>query len=367
MAYTLPQFLCELCSADLKKFHLFIEKAIESHNILETNLQNQIEAVDIKSENEQEIECVYMIEPCYEGIPTADCEVEAKTEIEFMPEETNENIQTQDDDVDEQSDGTLTDDVMEDEDYIGSNAYNKEVKKEDTISEVKEEKPKKAKSQSKLPAMCSYCSKIIHNASYLRKHEQTHMEYRERDVTCPECGLKTYSKKTLYAHMKIHDKNRERNFKCEFCDKAFFNRGACNVHRKKHLDDKMKCPLCPKEYYRRVDLDRHIQTHSHAPLHSDKPKSKLKYFIHCKECNQDIVSHKFTAHRAKHLNEPLMRCKLCEKDFFCRISCTRHMKRVHKKTYDNYDDITIYYEKYRARLPHALLLQQGDMEAKECT
>lgn len=72
--------------------------------------------------------------------------------------------------------------------------------------------------------------------------------------------------------MKIHDKNREKTFKCEFCDKAFFHRGACNVHRRIHLGQMVKCLICPKEFYRQVDLERHMQTHSHTPLHTAKPQ-----------------------------------------------------------------------------------------------
>ncbi|XP_073829675.1 uncharacterized protein [Musca autumnalis] len=359
----LPQFLCELCSADLKKFHLFVVKAIETQNILQQKLQKAYSDTEVKVEDEQQIECVFMVESCLEELPPTDV-----TDVDLV-EEKVEKLPIEDSKTIKFENSADDDDPFDNEYDLESNVDDEigtEYTQPDDIAETAEEaKDSKGKSRSKNPVMCSYCSKILHNTWYLRRHEQIHKEHREREATCSECGFKAYSKKELNAHKKIHDKNREKKFKCEFCDKAFFHRGACNVHRRIHLGQMVKCPICSKEYYRQVDLDRHVQSHSNTPLHAAKPKPKFKYVVHCKECNKDICSAKFNAHRAQHLNEPLMHCTLCKKDFFSRVSCSRHMKKVHKKSYDNYDDITIYYEKYRPRLSHVLMEQQEDVVPKK--
>lgn len=105
------------------------------------------------------------------------------------------------------------------------------------------------------------------SVAVLRRHEATHSENRERTETCPHCEVKLYNKMALRVHMEIHTENRQKKFKCEFCEKAFFNRGALNVHRRIHLGQMVTCRLCPKEFYRQIDLDKHLlMRHSAAPI-----------------------------------------------------------------------------------------------------
>ncbi|XP_013101295.2 zinc finger protein 236 [Stomoxys calcitrans] len=372
-----PQFLCGCCSRDLKNIHLFLQKAHMTQTFLEqryNEVRHNLErSEESKIDLEHATECINMPEISSDYHFANMNESEVKPQIEVIKEEGHSRIK--------KKRGKIKDDLIKSRE----NNYPKEISslsmkqsQDMQTTEIGEQsrdlaleesfiadKPKNTKGRTKAntAVMCSYCSKLIHNAYYLKRHEQTHLEDRERDVTCSQCGLKTFNKKALYIHMKIHDKNREKKFKCEFCDKSFFQRGACNVHRRIHLGQMVKCPVCPKEFYRQVDLDRHMQTHSQTPLHT-AVKPQTKYVVHCKECNKEINSAKFSAHRAAHMNEPCMQCTVCEKDFFSRMSCTRHMRRVHKRGKDNYDDIIKYYEKYRPRLSHVLMEQQEEVATK---
>lgn len=113
----------------------------------------------------------------------------------------------------------------------------------------------------------------------LMRHEATHLEHRERNVICPKCGIKLYTKMALSEHIKVHDENRQKEHKCEFCDKAFFHKGALNVHRRIHLGLMVKCQMCPKEFYRQIDLERHLPTHSAAPLQNKEIKKVIFLLI----------------------------------------------------------------------------------------
>lgn len=103
-------------------------------------------------------------------------------------------------------------------------------------------------------------------------HEKTHNENRERKETCTVCGLKFFDKRNLYGHMQTHKENREKRHKCEFCTKAFYDKGGLNVHRRIHLGQMIPCTLCSKEYFRQIDLDRHMSSHSATTINSDTKK-----------------------------------------------------------------------------------------------
>lgn len=136
--------------------------------------------------------------------------------------------------------------------------------------------------------------------------------------------------------MEIHEENRQKKYKCEFCDKAFFNRGALNVHRRIHLGQMVPCRLCPKEFFRQVDLDRHLLRHSAAHLQKKGGQVRFynghifhliniffsdiqsKYTVQCQYCNKTVASTKWRAHKAVHIGEPQVKCKICDKDYFSR-------------------------------------------------
>ncbi|XP_065364517.1 zinc finger protein 37-like [Calliphora vicina] len=216
----------------------------------------------------------------------------------------------------------------------------------------------KKKNKYDTPSMCSICSKILHNKYSLQKHERTHSKNRERKATCPICGIKFFEKHYIKAHMHIHSENRIKKHKCEFCDKAFYEKGGLNVHRRIHLGQMKKCTLCAKEFFRQVDLDIHMNSHSATSLNVNA-KKRSKYWVRCKYCDKNILSTSFKSHTAAHLNEPLMKCSICDKEFFRRDCCTQHVKSIHKKSNEEYKDFIITYN--NNRLSHLYLEQTADI------
>ncbi|KAM7349575.1 uncharacterized protein ACRADG_008449 [Cochliomyia hominivorax] len=223
-------------------------------------------------------------------------------------------------------------------------------------------KVKKKYKEIKKPRMCSICSKILHNKYAVQMHEKTHIENRERKETCKVCGLKFFDKRNLYSHIRIHKENREKIHKCEFCNKAFYDKGGLNIHRRIHLGQMIPCSLCSKQYFRQIDLDRHMSSHSATTINSDT-KKRSRYFVRCEHCDKSILSTSFKSHTAAHLNEPLMKCSICSKEFFRRGSCVLHVKKVHQKTNEEYNDFIIQYKKNR--ISHLFLEQKADIQPTE--
>ncbi|XP_046802249.1 zinc finger protein 701-like [Lucilia cuprina] len=242
---------------------------------------------------------------------------------------------------------------------------NEEARSENICDQVKNEesqidvKVKKKYKEIKKPRMCSICSKILHNKYAVQMHEKTHMENRERKETCKVCGLKFYDKRNLYSHKRIHKENREKKHKCEFCNKAFYDKGGLNIHRRIHLGQMIPCTLCSKQYFRQIDLDRHMGSHSATTINTDT-KKRSRYFVRCQHCDKSILSTSFKSHTAAHLNEPLMKCSICNKEFFRRGSCVLHVKKVHQKTNEEYNDFIVQYKKNR--ISHLFLEQKADIQ-----
>ncbi|XP_037315662.2 zinc finger protein 11-like isoform X2 [Pungitius pungitius] len=107
------------------------------------------------------------------------------------------------------------------------------------------------------------------------------------DKTCPVCSKIFLRAAAMRRHQETHSANREFKYKCANCDKRFrdhydMNRHNMRVHEKDELgygakeedeDDEddagtseapehKNCALCGKYFGRRVDMERHMRSHS---------------------------------------------------------------------------------------------------------
>ncbi|XP_037822265.1 zinc finger protein Xfin-like isoform X2 [Lucilia sericata] len=361
----LPPNLCRTCSRGLKNAYFLFKKAIESFNILHNTLKtNELKPIscmeeDISMEFEHKILGDYNLDNLIKEDTIKDKNLDDVYSNEVLITENDTNYDGNNEMSSQNEEEIVPVDFIDIKNYESSaEDLLEERPNEDsnTESAMDSTTRKAAKKKKQKLHMCAYCSlKVIHK-SVLIKHEATHSENRQRTETCPHCELKFYDKLGLNNHVKIHAVNREKRFKCEFCDKAFFNRGGLNVHRRIHLGQMVACKLCPKEFYRQIDLDRHLLSHSAGPL--QKKVSKVKYEVQCQYCNKSIDSSKWKEHKAAHLGQPQVKCKICEKIFFAKKKCTKHLRQVHQKTRDEYEQFIHYYDDCIKRMSHLMIQQQ---------
>ncbi|XP_026182165.1 zinc finger protein 14-like [Mastacembelus armatus] len=101
--------------------------------------------------------------------------------------------------------------------------------------------------------------------------------------TCPVCSKTFLRAAAMRRHQEIHSANRDLRYKCANCDKRFrdhydMNRHNMRVHEKEEISNNTKedpgdpstsemsenksCSLCGKYFARRVDMERHMKSHS---------------------------------------------------------------------------------------------------------
>ncbi|XP_037822263.1 zinc finger protein 177-like isoform X3 [Lucilia sericata] len=328
----LPTNLCEICCSGLKNAHLLFEKASVTYKHLCDNLFTIKHGSDMgigRKQTTMKFEIKIIDDSEFSDTIEHDTMTNDGTVADIEEElldHTSDYDNEQDVSTKNSVNNSITNEIpmSEDDTIENENLTNSEMPSGQAICESSDAKPTASSTTSKKRKskkyLCAYCSLVVNDRSYLKVHESTHNENRKRTETCPHCGLKFYTKTALKNHMDIHVENREKKFKCEFCIKAFFNRGALNVHRRIHLGQMIACKLCPKEFYRQVDLDKHLVKHSTAPLH--KTAEESKYTVQCQYCNETVATAKWKTHKAIHLNQPPVKCKVCDKEFFARNSAT---------------------------------------------
>uniref|UniRef100_A0A3Q4MM18 C2H2-type domain-containing protein n=1 Tax=Neolamprologus brichardi TaxID=32507 RepID=A0A3Q4MM18_NEOBR len=189
--------------------------------------------------------------------------------------------------------------------------------------------------------------------------------------TCPVCNKTFLRAAAMRRHQEIHDANRDLKYKCTSCDKRFrdhydMNRHTMRVHERgemynsgkeedsgdpstSEMSEDRNCSFCGKYFARRVDMERHMKSHS-----EDRPykcsfcekKFKNPYVLkrHQKEiCKTSDVSMEgkvcpicsrilpCTADIAKHLRshseERPFICVTCEKGFKSSNCLTVHQRK----------------------------------------
>ncbi|XP_060533785.1 gastrula zinc finger protein XlCGF52.1-like isoform X1 [Cylas formicarius] len=146
--------------------------------------------------------------------------------------------------------------------------------------------------------MCTICSKPFPIKSNYDSHMRRHTG--DKKFECHLCNKKFTDKCVLQRHMRTHSNVREH--KCAHCDKEYKDQRVMKVHMAKvhgiglgfiklpSKDRKYICHICPRAYYARNKLTRHLYTHS-----GEKP----------------------------------FQCTICDKKFNDKSYLKQHMKKTH--------------------------------------
>ncbi|XP_037822271.1 zinc finger protein 846-like isoform X2 [Lucilia sericata] len=349
--------LCQNCLIGLQNIHTLILRAIESHKYFEeTNLiYLEIEEdtcqdeIDIKC-NPTEFETVLIDEQTIDDPNEQQLNENSQKDFDKSRRDRRKNLKSIDSEsTDDQSIAALKINLPN----------NCKHENKDKPEDSKTTKLKNKKDRVKQKIICSVCSREFASKFIAKKHEVTHAKNRERKETCEICGLKLYTRNSLLQHLEIHDKNRVKTHKCEYCPKAFYRKGGLNIHRRIHLGQMIACNICSKEFFRSHDLNQHMASHSTISINAQIRK-RSKYYVHCKDCDKNILSTSYKSHKAAHLKTPLVKCSLCNNEYYSRSSCCVHLKRIHKKRQEEFDDCIIVYKK--DRISRLYIEQNEDIE-----
>lgn len=119
-----------------------------------------------------------------------------------------------------------------------------------------------------------YCCEICNKPFPIKSNYDSHMRRHTGDkkFECHLCQRKFTDKCVLQRHMRTHSNVRE--YKCSYCAREYKDQRVLKVHMAKiHSigigqikiplkEKKYICHICPKSYYAKNKLTRHLYTHS---------------------------------------------------------------------------------------------------------
>ena len=203
----------------------------------------------------------------------------------------------------------------------------------------------------RLNEQCDMCSLKCTNAQALKRHEvANHFEA----VQCDTCDYKCHSKRMLQKHIKNKSKR-----KCEQCDAAYGSNSLMARHMKEKHFNSVLCDKCDYKCHSKLMLESHkityhkiryrydvdsdgtftcrvckFQTQSEEEIkdhHWQHPDIKWRY--KCELC-EATFTHKYMYEEHKdvvHLGKIPYKCDQCDFTSKHRSELVKHKKRIHEK------------------------------------
>lgn len=108
---------------------------------------------------------------------------------------------------------------------------------------------------------CEICDRYF-NPNSFKYHFKREHETESLVEMCQHCGKRFVLKSDLRLHIQRHHTNREGwNHKCHLCPRKFFERGALKRHLLVHNPQPQTCTVCGKSYNSRY-MQLHMNTHT---------------------------------------------------------------------------------------------------------
>lgn len=148
---------------------------------------------------------------------------------------------------------------------------------------------------------------------------QNESKTNKKRFKCNQCQKEFPQKINLIRHIRTHTK--EKPFKCKHCHKKFSQKSNLKTHNRIHTNKKIyTCTYCNKKFSDKSNLIKHIRIHT-----KNKPFS-------CNYCQKKFSQKSsLTRHIRIHTKEKPYTCTNCKKKFSDKSNLTRHTKTHTKK------------------------------------
>lgn len=194
---------------------------------------------------------------------------------------------------------------------------------------------------------CGECHQTYSKISKLKKHS---LEKHNKPLmlSCSVCQKEFRTKSKLERHCASHENSTTHS--CKDCGKTFKYKRDMLRHQEHHTDEektKLKCNFCPREFFRKHDLDRHVENihPAKAPyrcelclagfgsaeqLEKHLPEHAATHPHICWECQRGFRTiQNLKRHLVLHSDERPFSCPVCKRGFNRKYDMFQHM-RIHR-------------------------------------
>ncbi|GAB0097726.1 hypothetical protein DMENIID0001_133920 [Sergentomyia squamirostris] len=184
---------------------------------------------------------------------------------------------------------------------------------------------------------CEVCQQKFLLKSDLNRHRTTHSA--KKPFQCPNCdkSFRLNKRLRLRRRKKFRKHHKRKTKTCSFCPKTYVDDAELKIHvEQKHIDQVFQCEQC-NNYIDREELLEHMMSHLRdiEPLpetdtvqKSEGIKDKLK----CPLCGREFNSRNGLKYHLNQVHKKIkdVKCEICSRAFGCRSTLNNHMRNVHR-------------------------------------
>ncbi|CAL1546081.1 unnamed protein product [Lymnaea stagnalis] len=180
---------------------------------------------------------------------------------------------------------------------------------------------------SKLSNTCIICNELVYGYKALEKHllqnhaEDSGLPVEEEEGLVEEALKKSEMDIAMYRKAGASStdiyQDEEGNYHCPSCSKTHTDVRALRTHIKTHINMKLECTICNKNFKNPTLLKQHVQRHRKDAVYM------------CDTCNKKFLTlQKLNKHRKVHHSSGNFVCELCGMSFALNDYLQKH-KRCH--------------------------------------
>ncbi|XP_019749175.1 zinc finger protein 11-like [Hippocampus comes] len=194
------------------------------------------------------------------------------------------------------------------------------------------ESPKRQRKRHPTNKTCPVCGKSFLRAAAMRRHQETHSENRELKYKCGRCNKRFRDQYDMKRHnMRVHERDD---------DNADEEEEAAAEPESPEMSDNKNCALCGKYIARKVDMERHMTSHSEDRPHKCsfcEKRFKTRYVLkrHQKEfCKSQELKRPLAQRRQEQSldAQPAAApaegkvCPMCSRTLPCSADMDKHLR-----------------------------------------